>query len=251
MSVAETRSRRGYSAAASGRQRRRLPTCHVRDARTRSRDAEPRRIGATPQPTTRNRVAAAEIATRAAPAPAHPRAFRHPPTPRLPPVPLPRYVFTRPPRPFPHPLPRDAAHGDRGSTGDGVRRREGGAGAQAGGRERLLVPELPPPVQGERRAARARARGEGRRTPGAGAARRARLRRRRGRRLGGGGAADGNGLRAQSDDPGRRRPGRLVSVVHPGASRPPQPGDFARAAHRRDRVRPVRRRPGDRGLPRR
>ena len=70
-------------------------------------------------------------------------------------------------------------------------------------------------------------------------ARRARLRRRRGGRLGRRAPARRHELRAEPPDPARRRPRRVVGVVHPGAARAPRQGishhllagavDFARA----------------------
>lgn len=46
-----------------------------------------------------------------------------------------------------------------------------------------------------------------------------------------------------------RRPARVVAVVHPRPSGPPQEGDLARPHRRRRRVRPRAGRTGDRGVP--
>ena len=116
--------------------------------------------------------------------------------------------------------------------------------------QRLLVPEPPHPGEGQPRAGRARPRGLRR---GADAqahqAGRARLRRRRGRRVGGRRPARGAALRPVHQDPARRRPARLVGVVHPGPPRPPGSRHLPRAARRRGGVRRRARRPGRRGLP--
>jgi hypothetical protein len=94
---------------------------------------------------------------------------------------------------------------------------------------------------------RSGARRAGRRAHGVRADRGPRVRRRRGRRLGGRRAARRDDLRAQPHDPARRRPRRVVGVVHPRAPGTPRQGDLAPAARGRRRVRASRGRRRSRG----
>src|SRR3954471_4941617 len=83
-------------------------------------------------------------------------------------------------------LPR-WSHGDRGAAGEQLRRPGDDGRSEAARRERLLVPELSPPLEGERAAPGGRARGARAAVGGAGpATRSARLR-------GGGGGRVGRG----------------------------------------------------------
>ena len=132
-----------------------------------------------------------------------------------------------------------------------VRRREDDGRAEASRRGRVLVPELPHPVEGERRAAQAGARSQG---LGAHEARTARecspttaTRSSAGRRCIRGPTPR---IATQHEDPARRRPRRVVGVVHPGAARSSRRGHLARAARGRRRVREGRAaRRRDRGYP--
>ena len=77
---------------------------------------------------------------------------------------------------------------------------------------------------------------------------RVRIRRRRGRRMGGRRAERRDHLRAEPNDPSRRRPRRVVGVVHARAAGAPRRGDLTSPTRGRRRLRARSRGSGDRGI---